>query len=159
MKTIINSISVICMNILCSCIPTSKSETYNDSKKIRETLLIVADLANQNKFEIISREHCCNSIAIIPSLDQDSISKLSHQNEKISYLKRYFSEYEIVISENNNIYISTPITELNKEINKKNHENLVLDKFTFRLCDIVFKKEKDKYLIYQIYSDFVPSHR
>ena len=46
-----------------------------------------------------------------------------------------------------------------KEINKKNHGNLVLDKFTFRWCDIVFKKEKDKYLIYQIYSDFVPSHR
>ena len=108
--------------------------------------MIVADLANQNKFEIISREHCCNSIAIIPSLDQDSISKLSHQNEKISYLKRYFSEYEIVISENNNIYISTPITELNKEINKKNHENLVLDKFTFRWCDIVFKKELEDYL-------------
>jgi hypothetical protein len=160
MKNIKNSIIVIYINILYSCIPASMSEEKYDSNEIRKTLLIVADLASQNNYELISRDHCCNSITIIPTLDQDEILTLSNQNEKISYLKKYFTEGKLIISENNHdIYISNPIKELNKEFTKSDHKNLALDNSTFRWQDIVFKKEKNKYLIYQIYSDTIPARK
>lgn len=140
--------------MLCACTLINNSDINHDSKEIRKTLLTIASLARQNKYEIISREYCFKSITIIPSLDQDGILRLSNQNEKISYLKRYFSEEKIVISEDsNNVYISYPIVEINKDIAKDNLENLIIDKYTFRWRDIVFKKEEEKFLIYQIYFD------